>query len=162
MPMAHVQQEVINMFLQKEELGSVIYGYQLDQITENDDSIILQAIEASIEEIRGYLTGNNKTEWLDGRINYDADAIFNTSGTARNPLILAHTKTIAKWYVVELCNADIIYEQAKERYDRTVSFLKLLAKGEVTLSSLPTKTNNESTQAKEPFGYGSRKKFNHE
>lgn len=154
------------MFLTKEELGNVIYGYQISQITENDDSIVLDAINSATEEIRSYLTGNNKKEWLDGRLQYDVDAILNAQGADRNPLILAHTKTIAKWFIVELCNADIIYEHAKERYDRSVNWLKMLAKGEVTLSSLPSKkseptTGNTSTQ-KEPFAYGSRKKFNHE
>lgn len=154
------------MFLTKEELGNVIYGYQISQITENDDSIVLDAINSATEEIRSYLTGNNKKEWLDGRLQYDVDAILNAQGADRNPLILAHTKTIAKWFIVELCNADIIYEHAKERYDRSVNWLKMLAKGEVTLSSLPSKksdttTGNTNTQ-KEPFAYGSRKKFNHE
>lgn len=159
-----VHQEVINMFLNKEELGSVIYGYQIDQITEHNDDIVLQAISAAVEEVKSYLTGNNKTEWLDGRINYDIQKIFEASGTQRNALILAHTKTVTKWYIVELCNADIIYEQAKERYDRTVNFLKLLAKGEVTLSSLPTLETPTINQEMEkiPFRFGSRKKFKHE
>ncbi len=149
------------MFLQKEELGSVIYGYQIDQITEGNNDIVLEAINAATEEVRSYLTGNNKNEWLDGRIRYDVDAILNATGTDRNPLILAHTKTLTKWFIVELCNADLIYEQAKERYDRSVQWLNKLAKGEVSLSNLPT-INEENEPTREPFQYGSRKKFNHE
>nr|WP_305069648.1 hypothetical protein [Flavobacterium covae] len=49
-----------NMFLTKEELGSVMYGYQITQITQGDDAVILQAIAAAIVEVKSYLTANNK------------------------------------------------------------------------------------------------------
>jgi len=157
------QVEVGNMFISKEELGSVIYGYQLDQITEGDESIALEAINAAIEEVKSYLTGNNKKEWFDGRIQYDVEAIFNATGQDRNSIILAQIKTISKWHIVELSNSDIIYETAKERYDRAINYLNKLAKGEITLSSLPVKTEEaQGAQQPEPFLYGSRKKFNHE
>ncbi|MDB0602627.1 DUF1320 family protein [Tenacibaculum maritimum] len=150
------------MFLRKEELGNVIYGYQLDQITEQDDSIVLDAINSATEEMKSYLTGNNKKEWLDGRIQYDVDAIFSAKGEERNPLILTHTKTLTKWYVVELANADVIYEQAKERYDRAKAWLTKLSKGEINLSTLPVKEAIKGGLNTEPFYYGSRNKFKHE
>lgn len=152
------------MFLTQADLPSVIYGYQIDQITEGNDDIIDMAMAAAEEEIRSYLDPNNQKEWLDGRLRYDVEAILSASGTDRNPLILKHCVTIAKWWIVELCNADIIYEQTKERYDRATNWLKQLAKGEVNLSTLPTidpatETEEDSIQ---PFSYGSRPKFNHE
>ncbi len=152
------------MFLNINELGSVIYGYQLEQITEGDSSIIIQAIETATEEVKGYLTGNNKKEWFDGRLIYDVAAIFSAKGAERNSLILTHIKTITKWYVVELCNADMIYEQAKERYDRATDYLKKVAKGDVTLPSLPTLSPDSPNQniKSQAFVYGSRKKFSHE
>ena len=151
------------MFLNPEELGSVIYGYQLDQITEGNDEIILTAIQTAISEVKSYLTGNNRKEWLDGRIRYDVSAIFSATGDNRNPLILSTVKTVTKWWVVQLCNADIIYEQAKERYDRSIVWLTKLAKGDVTLDELPQLTTNPDTQnQKDPFSMGSRLKFNHE
>ncbi len=148
------------MFLTKEDMPSTIYGYQLEQITEGNDDIIDIAMAAAEEEVRSYLSGNNKRQWQDGRLQYDVDAILNKVGVERNALILKHTTTIAKWWVVELCNADVIYEQTKERYDRAVSWLNKLAMGDVNLSSLPQIDNELST--KEPFSFGSRKKFNHE
>ncbi|NJB83628.1 phage protein Gp36 family protein [Wenyingzhuangia aestuarii] len=152
------------MFLNKEDLGSVIYNYQIDQITEGNDDLVLNAIAAAIDQVKSYLTGNNQREWIDGRIVYDVEAIFNSVGAARNPLILAHTKTITKWWIVELCNADVIQEQAEDRYDKSVAWLNQLAKGEVTLSTLPVleQPNTEDEEQTEPFRSGSRKKFNHE
>jgi phage gp36-like protein len=133
-------------FLNKIDLASAIYGY------EGDDEIVYQAIEAAIQEVKSFLS-----ETL-----YDTETIFSATGTNRNALILAHTKTIAKWYIVELCNADIIQEQAKDRYDRAISWLTKLAKGTVSLNELPVvriKTTNSETDT---FGFGSRTKFNHD
>ena len=151
------------MFLQKTDLPSTMYNYQLEQITEGNDDIIDVAMAAAEEEVRSYLSGNNKKEWLDGRLQYDVEAILTASGTDRNALILKHAITIAKWWIVELCNADVIYEQTKERYDRAINWLKQLANGEVNLSTLPTlDPDSEDAIEREPFIYGSRKKFNHE
>lgn len=150
------------MFLVKEELGSVMYGYQIDQITQGNDLIVTQAILAAIGEVKSYLTANNKKEWIDGRYRYDVTAIFSAEGTERNAIILEITKTVAKWWIVQLCNADMIYEQCKERYDRAIEWLTKLAKGTVNLDELP-QIDLETTQPdKQPFSYGSRAKFNHE
>lgn len=148
------------MFLTKDDLPTVMYGYQIAQITEGNDDIVDMALAAAEEEVRSYLTGNNMIEWQDGRLKYDVDAILQAQGEDRNALIVKHCVTIAKWWIVDLCNADVIYEQAKERYDRATSWLTKLAKGEVNLSTLPTLNPESSTR--EPFSFGSRAKFNHD
>ncbi|NRR90648.1 DUF1320 family protein [Winogradskyella undariae] len=150
------------MFLQKDDLGSTMYGYQMDQITEGNDDIIDIAMAAAEEEVRSYLEPNNKIEWQDGRLRYDADAVLSAVGAARNALILKHAITVAKWWIVDLSSADIIYEQAKERYDRSTDWLKQLASGEVNLSTLPTLSPEDLENDRPPFSFGSRKKFNHE
>jgi phage gp36-like protein len=141
------------MFLSKSDLGSAIYGYQVDQITEGKDDLVLQAIGAAIEEVGGYLKGASL---------YDVTAIFAAAGANRNALIVTHTVTVAKWYLVELCNADIIYEQAKERYDRAVAWLTKLSKGTVVVGSLPVVPIATGQTETDTFGYGSRPKFNHD
>ncbi|MBP7319102.1 MAG: DUF1320 family protein [Flavobacterium sp.] len=151
------------MFATKEDLKNNIYNYQVEQITDGDDSIVLQALDAAIQEVKSYLYGNYKKENLDGRLRYDVDAIFRQTGYDRNAIILNHTLTIAKWYVIDLCNVDILYEKAKERYDRATDWLKKLAKGEVTLKDLPVLQDSENpTTENLPFIYGSRTKFNHD
>ncbi len=139
-------------FLDKIDLASAIYGYQVDQITEGNDEIVYQAIEAAITEVKSFFS-----ETL-----YDTVIIFSATGTNRNALILAHTKTIAKWYIVELCNADIIQEQAKDRYDRAISWLTKLAKGTVNINDLPVVSISTTNSEIDTFGFGSRIKFNHD
>lgn len=154
------------MFIEIEDLGSSIYNYQVEQITEGDESISIQAIMAAESEMRGYLVANNKREWKDGRLKYDIEKIFSATGSDRNALLVRHCVTIAIWYIVDLCNADFIYEHAKDRYDRAVSWLNKLAKGEVNLDTLPTIKEDDSTTGTtddiSPFIYGSREKFTHE
>ncbi len=150
------------MFIEKEDFGSVIYAYQVDQITENNDDLVSQALAAAVEEAKSYLTANvNSLKTFDGRILYDVEAIFNTSGLDRNSLILQHCLTLAKFHLAVLCNADFIYEQSKERYDRAIDWFTKLSKGTVVLTSLP-RINIEETTERKPFSSGSRTKFNHD
>lgn len=152
------------MYLETTDLKNNIYNYQVEQITEGDETIVLQALDTAEQEVKSYFYINNKKEHLDGRKIYDVDAIFSARGEDRNALIVSLCLSVAKWYIVDLCNADIIYEHAKERYDRAIDFLKKLNKGEVTLGNLPTLEHTEteeSTTENQPFLFGSRKKFNH-
>lgn len=147
------------MFLETADLGTTIYSYQIEEITDGDENILVQAMASAEEEVRSYLTA---IEWSDGRQRLDVPAILSTTGTNRNALLVRMTATIAKFYVIELCNANIIYETAKERYDRAVTWLRQLARGEIKLSTLPETPESDDTTGTEPFIYGSREKFNHE
>ena len=152
------------MFIEKEDLGNVIYDYQLDQITDGDDNIVAQGIAAAVEEAKSYLTPNlNDKKWLDGRILYDVETIFNATELDRNSLILQHCCTLANWHIAQLCNADFIYEKAKDRYDRAISWFTKIATGTINLSTLPQLVRDEETAGdKQPFEFGSRTKFNHD
>lgn len=152
------------MFIEKADLGSVLYEYQIDQITDGNDDLVAQACNAAIEEAKSYLTPNvEDKKWLDGRLLYDVETIFSQEGNDRHSLIVQHCCTMAKWYVAELCNADFIYEKAKERYDRAVDWFTKVAKGTINVSSLPQLTRDETTAGdKQPFQFGSRAKFNHD
>jgi phage gp36-like protein len=150
-------------FIEPAELKSVIYDYQLQQITETDESIVEIAIATAIEEVRSYLTPNGQHQFRDGRLLYDTDAIFSAAGEARNALILSVTKTVCVWWITQLSNPDIIYERVKDRYDRVVSWLKKMQDGTVTINSLPQLDPEQNNIANaEPFMWGSREKFNHE
>jgi phage gp36-like protein len=152
------------MFIEKEDLGNVIYDYQIDQITDGDDGKVDEACNAAIEEAKSYLTPNiNDKKWLDGRLLYDVENIFNKTGVDRNSLIVRQCVTMAKWYLAELCNADFIYEKTKDRYDRAVSWFNKVAEGKTNVSSLPKLVRDEETAGdKQPFEFGSRVKFNHD
>lgn len=157
------------MFLEVEELKSVLYEYQLNEITEESPDIAEMAINAAVEEMKSYLSPTGQARWRDGRPRYDVAAIFGAIATNRNALILELCKSIALYYVCRLANVDIIQERVQNRYDRAVEWLEKVsgvgkyanAPGiapDLPLLIAPAE-NDEVAQA---FRFGSREKFNHE
>lgn len=141
-------------FVTKEELKTVAYSYQVSEITEADDDIVLQAIATGVEEVKAYLA--------TAKQQYDIAAIFAATGNDRNALILQYTKIVALWHLLILCNVDIIYEHVKDRYDRGINFLKMINKGESAID-LPVKdADGDGEGDGKPFRFGSRKKFIHQ
>lgn len=117
------------MFITEEELKSVAYSYSLEQIVDNDNTIIQMAISAATEEAASYIG-----------TRYNAAEAFGAEGDLRNPLLLEITKDIALWYIIRLANVDILYDSVKERYDRAIQWLDKVATGKLT-PNLPTITN---------------------
>jgi hypothetical protein len=148
-------------FLNKQDFSSVIREYELDTITGNDDTLVDQAIDMAVEEVSSYFIPNDKKQWMDGRPIYDVDAIFTATGTDRNALMMGNTKIVAIWHLLILCNTGLEYDDAKDRYDRTVTYLKELAAGVKNSRTLPRITTEPAIDEL-PFAMGSRKKFNHE
>lgn len=150
-------------YLTPAELDAVIYQYQLTQITEGEITIQEDAINAAIQEVKSYLNPNDQRQWQDGRQLYDVEAIFSAEGTDRNQLVLLHTKIIAVYYITVLSNVDIIQDDFIKRYDRTISYMKDVRDGKMSIHALPVldpETNDIAGKA--PMRFGSREKFNHE
>lgn len=156
------------MFIEVEELSSVAYEYQLNEITENNPDIVEMAINAAVEEMISYLKPNAQKQWKDGRPRYDVEAIFGATGSNRNSLILELCKSIALYYVCRLANVDIIQERVQDRYDRAVEWLEKVAgvgkyaNAPGITPNLPVLEETETSDTTIPFRFGSRTKFNNE
>lgn len=133
------------MFITESELKSVAYGYQLQQIVENDSTIIQMAIDAAIEEASAYLSAR-----------YDCNTIFSRTGADRNALLLELCKDIALWYIIRLSNVDMLYEPVKDRYDRAIDWLNRVAKSVIS-PTLPLATD-ENGDTQYPIRYGTMDK----
>lgn len=136
------------MYLKPEELNGSMYAHILSEITGGDTQIILQAIEAAIEEVRSYL-----------RARYDTAKVFSAEGPERNALILENTKVVTVWNIIKLSNAETIYDMWKERYDRVISYLSKVADGSIA-PDLPLLTN-EKGDVVVKARFGSNPKFHH-
>ena len=126
------------MFLTPEELKSHMYAHIVEEITEGDEQIVLQAIEAAVE---------------------DTDRIFAAEGSERNALVLENTKIVTVWNLIKLSNVETIYEIWKERYDRVIKYLEGVAAGTRT-PSLPLLTD-EKGEVRIRMRCGSNPKFRH-
>ena len=166
------------MFLTIEELKSVLYEYQMDDIANGDDTVLEDAIDAAVSEVQSYLLAANqrretatltKQQYAAWAL-YDTEAIFATEGAERNQFLLRLTKRVAAWNVVELAAPDVLYERVKERYDAAVNTLeKVAGLGEYAnsrpiLPGLPTiEEDSEASEEKaKPIRMISKPKFNHE
>lgn len=136
------------MFITQEELSSVIYDWQLGELTD-DPAVIDAAIMAAIEEAISYLAPQ-----------YDTDKIFSAVGDERNILLVEHIKSMAVWYLVRLSNADMIFERIKSYYDNAIAWLTKIADGKIAPNLPPQK--DESGAVVSRLKMGSRPKFTHD
>jgi malate synthase len=166
------------MFLELDEMKSVLYEYQMNEIAENDAEIIEDGIVAAVAEVRSYFeAANNRRNTADNVTTqqatkwklYDTDAIFATTGNDRNKFVLRLCKRIAAWNICELANMDAPYDHLRQRYEDAIKTLeKIAGMGEykdapLTLSDLPSlPPEGGANEVAQAFRSGSREKFNHE
>lgn len=107
-------------FLTQEELKTHLYAENIDVITREDDTLVVAAIDAAIQEAKGYFSA------------FDKDAIFAAEGTERNALLLTFVKDIAAWHLINLCNAGSDMKLRQDRYERAIAWLKGVQKGDIS------------------------------
>lgn len=132
------------MFLTPDEMKTHLYEENVEVISRGDPAIMESAIDSAMAEMEGYLRA------------YDVEAIFSKEGKDRNALLLTFTKDIATWHFLVLCNAGTLLDFRKDRYDRAISWLKAVQKGDV-VPSLPIK-EDETGQGTGIIKFGSNPK----
>ena len=129
-------------YLTPAEIKSHLKDEVVTDISEGDASLLQEAIDAAISEMRGYISF------------YDVDAILATTGTAREPILLMFTKDIAVWHFINLGNANIDMELRETRYKSAISWLKDVQKGNA-VPNLPVLTSDDATAQVGKIKYGS-------
>jgi phage gp36-like protein len=134
------------IYLSVEELNTHLFTEIINAISGNDDLKPKAAIDAAIEEARGYLS------------KYDHALIFNPAAlTDRNPILLLYVKDIAAWHFIQLANPNVDIAMRERRYDLAIEWLDKVQKGLVT----PTLPYPEETATPTPTGqvlYGGSRK----
>lgn len=123
------------MYLEINELKTHAHDHKLQAIIQGDETIALASIDTAIEFAKSKLMKA-----------YDVDAIFSTTGSDRNPLLLKIVKDIAVWELIGLANPSIDYSDKKYRYEQAVDWLTAVYKG--MPANLPLKEEqNSKTQS---------------
>ena len=122
------------MFTTKAELKTHMNIDSIDVITGDDDTIVEAAIDAGVMEAKGYLS------------RFDTLAVFNATGLNRNTLLLTFIKDICVWHLMVLSNYQADVEFRKARYERAISWLKSVQKGDV-VPDLPERTVSDDQPA---------------
>lgn len=129
-------------FLTKSDLESHLYEENIDVITREDDDLVTAAIDAAIGEAKGYLGA------------YDTESIFGETGSSRNALLLLFCKDIAVWHLVVLCNAGADLALRQDRYERAITWLKGVQKGDIT-TDLEKAVDDDDEETGAIIRYGS-------
>ena len=111
-------------FLTPDEMRTHLYKENIDVIARDDETIVMAAIDAAVEEASGYLGA------------FDREKIFSAEGESRNALLLIFVKDIAVWHFVNLCNAGTDLQLRQDRYERAVAWLKSVQRSD-TKPNLP-------------------------
>lgn len=121
------------MFLSPEEMKTHLYAENVDVIARGDESIMKAAISSAVAEMRGYMRA------------YDVNAVFSATGDNRDDLVLTYCKDIATWHFLVLCNAGHELKLRQDRYDRAISWLKSVQKGDFVPDLPPAQDENGNT-----------------
>lgn len=108
------------MYIEIQEMQTVIADYKLDEITDSSSEIIQSCILAAIKRVRSYLG------------KYDTTKIFTATGDDRDPDIVEIVKNVALWNLIRRNNVDILYARVKDIYDRDIAYLKEISNGNIS------------------------------
>lgn len=107
------------MFLEKAELKTVATDEIINKIIGNDDTIVSDIIEESIDVISTYLYQY-----------FDTEVIFTKTGANRSKTILKHLKGIVI-YEIYTRRTKTMNEVAQKRYDEAMLWLEKVSEGKI-------------------------------
>lgn len=105
------------------QMKTHIYSGVQNIVTQGDDSIIQDAVNAAITEAKGYCS-RYRVEQLFDNVDMKPEWIAD-------PILLMHCKNMAKWHFIVLANPSIDYEDAQNRYDQAIKWLTNIQAGKV-------------------------------
>jgi phage gp36-like protein len=122
-------------------------------VIRQDETAIELMEERAIEEMKGYLA-----------TRYDAAAIFNATGSARNQLIVMFCADITLYHLYTELNRQRVPQERLERYNRAIEWLRDVADGKISPTGLPTIYDTETgeTDLLNPIRWGSNDKYANE
>jgi hypothetical protein len=117
-------------YLSVTELKTHLYEEIANEITRSDDAIIEDAIEAAVDELKGYIAKYDLAQIF----TYTIGEPFDTKElwlAARNRKLLSVAKDVATWHLIRLCNPNIELLLRRTLYEDAVSWLKGVQSGKI-------------------------------
>lgn len=136
------------MFIEKEELKTVVDIKIVDKITNLDDTIVNNIVDETVSIMKGHMSKY-----------YDVEAIFSATGINRNQTVLKRLKDIVIYEVYERHTREQ-NKVAERRYQEAMNWLEKLNTGEFSDKSLPPRpSETPSTQDGYDIRFGGRQKY---
>ncbi len=121
-------------FIVKDDYVASIRTERLDQILDQDDTILELAESTAVAEIKHALSAN-----------YDTDAIFANTSDARDKSVLKWCVDLSLGYLYERIPDDMTPEHIERNFDNTIKLLDDIAKGK-RQADLPRKLDENSEE----------------
>ena len=138
------------MFITDEDYKVVIGDQALKVVSQVSEENRTNAETEAVEEISGYL-----------RPKYDTNAIFSTTRSDRNRLVVMYTCDIALYHMAASAPQKMGMEIRKERrYERAIKWLEGVQSGKI-VPDLPLATDEDGNPFGFPMMYGGQKKLRH-
>lgn len=122
----------MSTFIEKTDYKTQLRDQRLDQIIDQDNTILDEAEETAIQIVKDHLYQL-----------YDTDTIFAATGSARKRNVLRWCICLSIYFLYERIPDSMVPERVIKNYDDTLEMLKRVAKGQPALD-LPEKVNEDS------------------
>lgn len=117
-------------FIKLEEIKIRKFQSLLNDISENDDTILNELESFAIDEVTSYL-----------KPRYDVEYIFSRTGSTRSPIVRRIVTDFIICYLWERTNSNEVPDSLVERCEKNTEWLKDVAKGLIA-PDLPSKDPN--------------------
>jgi phage gp36-like protein len=114
-------------------------------LTRNDESVRTIAEGYAQAEMEGYLSAR-----------YDTTAIFNATGSDRDPIVILYMVEIALYHLFDAISNRKIPPKIETRYHKATEWLMKVQEGDINPPRLPVPTDN----SKDFIRFGNNKKRN--
>lgn len=131
-------------FIDKTDLTRYVDSSTIDQLTDNDDALVDEAILDAQDRVK---------EIIQAR--YDIDAEFAKLTTARNRSLLKHTINIAIYFLFQRLYTNVLPEGRIEAFEQAETWLKDVYSGRVMVDMAK---NDEINEEGWPLRWGSNTK----
>ncbi len=118
-------------FLTEQELKTVATSEVVNLITNNDDEIVSEIIEESIDLMKSYLFRY-----------YDTESIFEKQGEERPKILVKYLKDIVI-HEIYIRRTKRMNEVAKLRYDEALLWLEKVSGGKIDVNLPPKPTDTD-------------------
>lgn len=127
-------------FLTIEDMIGMIRSNRLDQITDEDDALVNDAINDAVAMVNNYLFQH-----------FDTDQIFSQEGEQKDRKVTRWCKYLAIYYIYDRIEDELIPERVQKNYEHTMKTLEKIAQAKMPVD-LPRRADKTPTETRTRWG----------
>lgn len=121
-------------------MDGLIRANRLDQITDEQDALVDDAINDAVAMVKNYLYQH-----------FDTNSIFEQTGDDRDRKVTRWCKYLAIYYIYDRIEDELIPERIQKNYDHTMKTLEKIAQAKMPVD-LPRRVDKTPTETRTRWG----------